>query len=226
MAAVVQVQQLVLVALKPAYRDRLLRAHAADAPVRLQLIQLIHQGVVAQLLGQHIGQKQRLIAVKVVVQVHHLLAGHRLAEALLPRRDDNDLFKALVQRPVQRDRAGASAVEVRLAIQHDRHGCQRQAGRRAHGLVERKIRLSLLKVGGLAGLDVRRHRKDPHTAVGEGLLVEGHFLFDVVQHKFQAEQAAAAQCRLGAEVPAVVAVAQVDAGGPPRLVGRIVQCVQ
>jgi len=41
-AAVVQVQQLVLVALKPAYRDRLLRAHAADTPVRLQLIQLIH----------------------------------------------------------------------------------------------------------------------------------------------------------------------------------------
>ena len=67
-----------------------------------------HQSVVAHLLGQQRGQEQRFIAIKVIIQVHHALAGH-LSETL-PRVYDHDLVKALAQRPVDEDGAGASAV--------------------------------------------------------------------------------------------------------------------
>lgn len=94
-------------------------------------------------------------------------------------------------------------------------GRQRQAGRCTHRLVEIKIRLALFKVGRLAGLDIRCHGDHPHTAVPVGVLIVGNLFFNIVQHEFQAEQAAAPQRRLRPEVARVMAVAQVDAGRPP-----------
>ena len=225
-AAVVQVQQLVGVFLEPADLNGVMGPHHKHLALGFQGVDLLHEGVVPHLLGEQRRQEQRLVAVEVVVQVHHPLAGQGFAEALLPGGDDDGLGKAFLLRPVQRDGAGAAAVQVAVLADAHRHGHQRQAGRRPHGVQEVEVGLALFKVGGFAGFQAGGHRHHPLSAVVEGVGVKGHRLGDIPQHEVQSEQAAPLDGGHQAEVPRVPAIPQIDAGRPPRLVGHIVHPVE
>ena len=152
--------------------------------------------------------------------------GSCLRKPFSPRGDDDDPGKPFLLRPVQRDGAGAAAVQVGFAVQPHRHRDQRQAGRRPAGFQKIETGAAFLKIGGLAGAHAGGDGDHPLAAVVEGPGVEGDLFGQVVEHEAQPEQAAAVEGRLGAEVARVVAVAQVDAGRPPRLVRHVVHAVE
>ena len=116
----VEFRQLLGTALEAADAYRLIGADNADASLVFQRIDLVQQSVVAHLLGQQRGQEQRFIAIKIIIQVHHALAGLLFSETFLPRGHDDDLVKALAQRPVDGDGAGAAAVQVAVTVDLDR----------------------------------------------------------------------------------------------------------
>lgn len=148
----------------------------------------------------------------------------RLAVGAVACAHDDNLFKALIQRPIHRNFDAAPAIQIwgAVNIDHFRGNGYARGGLNCLGDV---LAFALFKIACLARDAVGGHRNKAALGPVKALLIEGQNTRDVVEEKVKACDAAILPQSLVANVAAVVPVGEVDATRAADLAGNVVEAV-